>query len=274
MTTWVPSDLQIGALAKFETFLNLRRRRTNFADREEFQRYWDQLKQRCDQTAQQRQSESPSARRAREEQRKAKVTAFYNNEERLLAYAHQYRVRFQPSTQKLRVQLLAKSANAEVVERVMIRLQEHLNDDVRAMELAERMRGQGRNAAYIQNKLSIRKFSRETITRCVKTCAADHGSLWLADALERKAKQLKRKGLSRSAIRRTLTERPADAPLVDAALAQLFADEEGDDANLTKAVARLLIRKVEPQIIIRRLQAKGFSFAAIKKILALPALAE
>ncbi len=268
---YVLSDRQTTALANLEGFINLRRGRTNFADRDEFQRYWDQLKKQCDQTALLRQTETPTTRRARDNERKAKVTHYYQDEERLAAYAHQYRVRYQPSTNKLRAQLMVKSANQALVELVMARVQEHLNDDVRAMELVERMRGQGRNVQFIQAKLSQRKFESDTIKRCLQTCVENNGSMWVPEVLMRKATQLKRKGLSRSAIRSKLAERPADAPLVDAALTELFA-EEGDDTNLALAVAKLRRRNVDAQIITRRLQTKGFSFAAIKKALSQAAI--
>ena len=266
---YVLSDRQTTALANLEGFINLRRRRTNFADRDEFQRYWDQLKKRCDQTAQQRQTETPITRKARDDERKAKVTHYYNDEERLVAYAHQYRVRYQPSTHKLRAQLFLKSANNALVDLVMSRMQEHLNDDERAIALVERMRGQGRNVQFMQAKLSQRKFEAETIKRCLQTYAENNGSMWVPEVLARKATQLKRKGLSRSAIRSKLAERPADAPLVDATLVELFA-EEGDDANLALAVAKLRRRNVDAHIITRRLQTKGFSFTAIKKALSQP----
>ena len=88
--------------------------------------------------------------------------------------------------------------------------------------------------------------------------------MWVPEVLMRKATQLKRKGLSRSAIRSKLAERPADAPLVEAALAELFA-EAGDDANLALAVAKLRRRNVDAQIITRRLQTRDFHSRQLKK---------
>jgi SOS response regulatory protein OraA/RecX len=263
---YVLSERQCTALANLEGFLQRRQGLRQFADRAEFQRYWDQLTKQCDRLSHQRKSETESARRGRLETRKLKIQQYYNDEERLVAYAHQYRIRYQPSTEKLRAQLLVKSANAEVVEAVMGRLQGHLDDDIRARELAERMREQGRNGQFIQAKLQQRKFSTETIKQCLKACAEDSGSLWDPDVLTRKVAQLKRKGLSRSAIRSKLCERPADGPLVDAALTALFADD-GDLVNVASAVAKLRKRNLEPPVIFRRLQAKGFSFSAIKQAL-------
>lgn len=257
------SDAQQAALANMARTLGTRPRRMPFADRAEFQRYWDRLTAACEQ----RRAETPAERRSREEAKAARMASYYANEEHLLAYAKRYCQRYQPSVAKLRAQLQRKAGTSTApIEAVLARLDTILDDDRRARELADQLRAQGRNARAIATKLRQRQFSAETITRFLNASADDNGSLWDTDALTRKVRQLLRKGTASATIRRTLVERPADGPLVDAALAALIGDT-GDDPAITTAIARLRRRNLDDPTIIRRLQAKGFRYAAIVQVL-------
>ncbi len=260
------SDAQQAALASMVRTLGMRPRRMPFADRAEFQRYWDRLTAACAQ----RRVESPAERRTREEAKAARMASYYANEEHLLAYAKRYCQRYQPSVAKLRAQLQRKAGTSVApIDAVLARLESMLDDDRRARELADQLRAQGRNARAIASKLRQRQFTPETITRCLNASADDTGSLWDTEALTRKVRQLLRKGTASATIRRTLVECPADGPLVDAALAALMGDT-GDDPAIITAIARLRRRNLDDPTIIRRLQAKGFRYAAIVQVLRAP----
>jgi len=255
---YVLSDAQQAALANMARTLGQRPRRMPFSDRADFQRYWDRLAAACAE----RRAESPADRRQRETAKAARTAAYYTNEEHLLAYAKRYCQRYQPSVAKLRSQLERKAGAAAPIAAVLTRLESLLDDDRRAQEVAEQLRAQGRNVRAITAKLRQRQFTAETITRCLRASADDDGSLWEADALQRKVRQLIRKGVARATIRRTLVECPADAPLVDAALAA-HDGESGDAPAIATAIERLRRRNLDDRAITRRLQSKGFAYAAI-----------
>lgn len=255
---YVLSDAQQAAIASMARTVGKRPRRMPFRDRAEFQQYWDRLSAACAQ----RRTESPSDRRAREAAKTTRTVAYYTNEEHLLAYAKRYCQRYQPSVAKLRHQLERKAGPTAPITAVLARLESLLDDDRRAREVAEQLRAQGRNVRAITAKLRQRQFTPETIARCLRASADDDGSLWDADALQRKVRQLIRKGVARATIRRTLVERPADAPLVDAELAAQGGDS-GDTPAIIAAIERLRRRTLDDRTITRRLQAKGFAYAAI-----------
>ncbi len=257
------SDAQLNAIAKMAQFLQLRPRRAPFPDRAAFQRYWDRLDAACAE----RRLETPAQAQARRTARAAQQADYYANEEHLYAWARRYAQRYQPSQGQLRSRMLKKAGPAAPVDAVIARLELFIDDDRRALELATRMRDVGRSARWIQDKLRQRQFDATTITRCLATCAEATGSVWTTESATRKARQLLRKGSSQSAIRRTLVETPADAPVVDAALAELFT-EDVDATTLTAAIARLQRRNVDAKTITRRLQGKGFRYADIAAALA------
>jgi SOS response regulatory protein OraA/RecX len=260
------TDRQSAAVAKREEYLGIRRHRTQFSDRDDFQAYWDLLDRRCAAVSHQRSTDTPESIAERRKRKQAAILRYYNDELHLLEYAKAYHQRYHPSTARLRMNLVRKCGNAELSETVLERMRHLIDDDARALELAEFLQGQGRNANDIRTKLSQRRFTAETIARCLAAVSDDSGSAWDADALTRKVMLLKRKGLSLQAIRRKLIERPADAEPVAAAMAQVFNDE-GDDANVAAEIAKLRRKKLDDKTMYRRLMTKGFAYAAIKAAL-------
>ena len=252
------SDAQHNAIAKMAQFLQQRPRRAPFPDRAAFQRYWDRLDAACAE----RRLETPAQAQARRTARAAQQADYYANEEHLYAWARRYCQRYQPSQGQLRNRMLKKAGPAAPIDVVIARLDLFIDDDRRALELATRMRDLGRSARWIKGKLRQRQFDAATITHCLAMCAEATGSVWTTESATRKARQLLRKGTSQAAIRRTLIETPADATVVDAALAELFTDDL-DTSTLTAAIARLQRRNVDAKTIIRRLQGKGFRYADI-----------
>lgn len=261
------TERQATALANMEAHLGIRDPRTDFADREAFQAYWDLVSRRCDTTTRARARETPASRQEQRERRAERIAAYYQDADHLLAYGREYAARYQPSTAKLRQQLVAKSGSVELGEQVMGLLAERLQDDVRAMELAEAMQRQGRHAQAIRAKLRQRLFSTAVIDRCLQAMSASTGSVLEADAVARKVQQLQRKGLSQRAMRSKLMGSAADGAVVSAAMAETLG-AQGDDGALRTAIARLARKQLDKRALTQRLMAKGFRYADIAKALA------
>ncbi len=265
MSGYTPSARQVEALAKLEAFAGLRLNRREFADRAEFQAYWDSIATRGDAAAKRRASETATERDARQERREARITAHYQDEEKLFAYACGYLARYQPASAKLRAQLVEKSGSAEVVEQVMARLAERLDDDARALELGEGLQRQGKNAQAIRNKLRQRRFSAESIERCLRTLTPEGGSLLDVAQVSRTVQRLERKGLSQRAMLAKLRGSAADGEVVAAAMAQ---SSQGDDPALRTALAKYQRKGLTGRALVQRLLTKGFRYADVTRIIA------
>ena len=263
------SERQAAALANMESYLGIRAPRTAFADQEAFRAYWDLVSGRCDTATRARAAETPASRQEQRRQRAERITAHYQDADRLTDYGREYATRYQPSAEKLRQQLVKKSGDEALSAQVMQRLAERLDDSVRAMELAEGMQQHGRHAQAIRAKLRQRLFSAEVIDRCLHALAAPTGSVLDGEALARKAQQLQRKGLSQRAMRMKLMGSQADGPVVQAALEKLLG-EQGDGQALRTAIARLARKQLDQRALVQRLAAKGFRHADIIKALAAP----
>ena len=263
------SERQATALANMEGLLGIRNARTDFADREAFQTYWDLVSRRCDATTRARDKETPASRREQRQRREERVAAYYQDADHLLAYGREYVARYQPSTAKLRQQLVEKSGSAELGDRAMAVLAERLDDGARATELAEAMQRQGRHAQAIRGKLRQRLFATDVIDRCLQAMTAATGSVLEVDAVARKVQQLQRKGLSQRAMRTRLMGSAADGAVVGAAMAGALGGQ-GDEGALRQAIARLARKQLDKRALTQRLMAKGFRYADIAKALAAP----
>lgn len=264
------TERQEAALANMESYVGIRRPRTEFADQETFKAYWELVSRRCDAATRTRATETPASRAAQRQQRQERVTAHYQNADHLFTYGREYAKRYQPSTEKLRQQLAKKSGNEALAEQVMRRFTERLDDDIRAMELAETMQRQGRHAQAIRGKLRLRLFTTEVIDRCLRILTAATGSALDAEALTRKVQQLQRKGLSQRAMRSKLMGSAADTRVVQEAMAQTLGDQ-GDDHALRAAITRLARKQLDPKALTQRLVGKGFRYADVVRMLAAPA---
>ena len=262
------SERQLTALANMEAFIKLHGPRPVFTDAEAFQTYWQLIARRCDAAKQAHSTATPASRAAERRHRQERLTAHYQTLAHLCAYGQQYTQRYQPSLAKLRQQLLQKSGNDDVVEQAMLQLSAHLDDDLRAGELAEMMQQHGQHAQAIRAKLRLRLFSTAVIDRCLERLAASaaSGSILDPSALTRKIQKLQRKGLSQQAMRSKLMGHSADGPVVQEALSEALGDD-GDDQALRLAIARLGRKHLVRRALIQRLVSKGFRFADVTRVL-------
>jgi SOS response regulatory protein OraA/RecX len=258
--SFAPTERQSAALARMEASIGIRSARVVFADADEFQAYWDRVAKRCDAA----QRATPASRAAQRERQAERITAYYQDPERLAAYGLAYALRYQPSAAKLRQQLLAKSGDGVLVDQVLLRLSEHVDDDARAGELAERLQQQGRNAQHLRFKLRQRQFPNQVIERCIARLSAATGSVLDGEALVRTVQRFRAKGLSQQAMRGKLMGSPADRAIVHDAVTQAGSDEPA----LRAQIARLSRKDLDRQVLIRRLAAKGFRYADIVRVLA------
>ena len=261
------SERQAEALANMETYVGIRTPRTNFPDREAFQTYWDLVSKRGDATTSTRSGETSQSRAETRQRRDERITAYYQSVEHLCAYGQQYAQRYQPSSAKLRQQVLLKSGSAPLADQVMEQLRDRLNDDARARELAEIMQQQGRHAQAIRSKLRLRLFTTAVIDRCLLSMTEDTGSLLDATALTRQVQKLQRKGLSQRAMRSKLMGSAADGVIVQATLHDTLG-ESGDDRALRNAIDRLARKQLDRRALIQRLTGKGFRYGDVIRILA------
>jgi len=243
-----------------EASVGIRSPRLVFADADEFQVYWDRVAKRCEAA----QRATPASRDAQRQRRTERVTAYYQDIERLSTYGLTYTLRYRPSAAKLREQLIAKSGNETLADQVVQRLAEHVDDGARALELAESLQSQGRHAQQIRIKLRQRQFPAEVINRCIATLSAATGSVLDGDALARKVQRFRAKGLSQQAMRGKLMGSAADRTIVQEAMNEAGSDEPA----LRAAIARLSRKDLDRQALIRRLATKGFRYADIVKVLA------
>jgi len=269
------TDRQSAALGNMESYLGIRSRRVDFADREAFQAYWDLIARRCDATTRARASETPESRQKKRQDKQDRVAAYYQDADHLFDYGREYAKRYQPSTRKLHQQLVRKSANAALSDQIMERLSERLNDASRAMELAEAMQRRGRHAQAIRSTLRVKLFTTATIDQCLRALATANntstdngGSILDSEGLARQVKRLQRKGLSQRAMRSKLMSQSADGPIVQAALTRSLGDQGPDDQALRAVMAKLSRKNLERRALIQRLAGKGFRYADIVRLLA------
>lgn len=261
------TERQAAGLANMETYLGIRNARTEFADNETFDAYWQLVARRCDAAKRTRTTETAAERAAKQQRRDERIAAHYQDPEHLFAYGCDYATRYQPSVAKLRQKLVEKSGNADLSDQVMLRFAERLDDALRAMELAEMMQRQGRHAQAIRSKLRQRLFASDVIERCLQILTAPTGSLLDGDALVRKVQRLQRKGLSQQAMRSKLMGSAADGPAVRAAMTETLG-EQGDDRALRLAIAKYERKNLVGRDLIQRLIGKGFRYAEVTKTLA------
>ena len=255
---FTPSARQRDGLARMEEFCGIRTPRTAFADAAEFSAYWTLVAARGDAC---KRSRTPEAAAKRAE----RITAHYQDEEALCRYGRAYLQRYQPSSGKLQQQLLAKSGDPDLSERVMATLAESINDAARIRELAEILQRQGRHAPAIRDKLRQRLFPTALIDACLRELTeAGDGTLLDAQALTRQVAKLRKKGLSQRAIQGRLMGAAGDRAAVTAAV-----QAHGDDAAaLRDAYAKLARKPRTPQELTQRLLAKGFRYGDITALLA------
>ena len=261
-STFTMSDRQAQALANMEAMLGLRCPRVEFADHEAFQAYWDQIARRCDS----RTRTTPADRAAQQQRTQARITTHYQDAERLLTYGLTYAHRYQASLAKVRQQLMLKSANETLCAQVMGDLSERVNERDYALDLAERMQRQGRNAQTIHTKLLQRLFPVAIIAQCLEALAEATGSVLDAQVIARKVQQLQRKGLSRQAMTSKFRGNAADAAVIQAACATVLGDH-GDEVALRLAYAKLARKNLDRRVLIQRLVSKGFRYGEVLKII-------
>lgn len=268
------SERQAVALANMESYVGIRAPRTDFPDREAFQAYWDLVSKRGDATTRSRTGETTKSRAEKQQRHDQRITAYYQTPAHLLAYGQQYAQRYQPSSAKLRQQVMLKSGDAALVDQVMEQLVHRLDDHARASELADILQHKGSHAQAIRSKLRQRLFSTEVIEQCLTSMTSmtsmtgvATGSLLDADALTRKVHRLQRKGLSQRAMRSKLMGSSADSVMVQTTLNHTLG-ETGDDAALRIAIDRLARKQLDRRALIQRLIGKGFRYADVVRILA------
>ena len=251
-----------------EAYIDISNHRTVFADKQSFDDYWTLVSKRCDRKTRERSAikEGKISQDYLNKKRARSKQHYYNSKDSLLRYARKYQKRYQPSTEKLRRQLMGKCDNESLCNEVVLLFNDIINDDALALLQAESMRNQGKNIRAIQQKLKQRFFSQASIDRCLTVLKHDGDSIWEPDILDKKISQLKRKGLSQQSILQKLCDSAADRPVVQAAIQKQFADD-GDDENLAKLVDKLQQRNVDAEKIIKRLMAKGFRYSDIKAAL-------
>ena len=262
------SERQAAALANMESYVGIRTPRTSFSDRETFQAYWDLITKRGDAATRSRANETTQSRAEKRQRHDARIIAYYQSVEHLVAYGQQYAQRYQPSSAKLKQQVLLKSGNAALTDQVMEQLVQKIDDQARARELADIMQQKGSHAQAIRSKLRQRLFTAEVIERCLTLMSETAtGSLLDADAITRKVHQLQRKGLSQRAMRSKLMGSSADGIIVQASLDHSLGDT-GDDRALRIAIERLARKQLDRRALIQRLIGKGFRYADVVRILA------
>ena len=118
-----PSEKQLAALANMEDYFSVGSNRTQFKDHDEFQEYWNLVSKRCDKVSRHKNTDGPSttpgATAEQNKKRNNAKTAHYNEPEKLRSYAKKYCQRYQPSVNKLRMQLVRKSHNQELSDEVI-----------------------------------------------------------------------------------------------------------------------------------------------------------
>ncbi|TVR10728.1 MAG: hypothetical protein EA401_12060 [Planctomycetota bacterium] len=254
-----PSPLQLQAIASMEAQLGIRRGRQHFADGAAFDAYFKTLQQRC----QRQGSEDPAARRQR---REARLANYYQDHERLRQYALRYNLRYQPSSPALLTALLRKCPDEERCQAVMTAMAEHLDDQGRAQELAMSLHQRGHHRQGVRQRLLRRRFPSQAIEHALAALDEHSGEAPLDDdALQRRLAQLRRRGMSSSAI----VGRLASTPDEREQLRQTMTDASANDQRAALELCRKLLRQgIEPRRIQQRLARRGFSAATCTAALA------
>lgn len=254
-----PSPRQEKAIASMEAQLGIRQRQREFADGAAFDTYYQRLQGRC----QKKRSEDPAARRQRRQQR---LAAYYQDYERLRAYALAYNLRYQPSSPALLAALRRKCPDTELCQGVLDSLAEQLNDLARAWELACSLHERGLNRQDIRQRLLRRRFASASIAQVLSRLEEAIGETPLAqDAVQGKVAQLQRRGMSSSAIVGRLASSAQEREQVRS----LIGDASSEDQRAAEELWRKWRRQgLDPRRIQQRLARRGFSSAAIRAALA------
>lgn len=259
-----PTIKQLDALARMEDYIDIGSHRTHFPDKKQFEEYWQRVSDRCDaKTRARKAAEGKESRPPSFKQRQKKTFAWYNNQDRLLAYAEKYQKRYQPSREKLRQQLIFKCNNPDLSATIIEALADRIDDQALALSQAVSMQHKGKNISYIKQKLRQRCFDQDCVAQTIDALKQEDGSVLDEDALEKQVLRLHRKGMSRRAIQQRLCEQAADRAPVNAALDRLCDDDE-ERANLQRQIAKLEKKSLDRNKLIQRLLSKGFSYDSIQ----------
>lgn len=259
-----PSEKQLLALANMEKFNWIGSNRIYFDTYNEFQDYFDLLSKKSKKKSKllDNMKEGKISQKDINEKIKAKKDTFYWNEWVLRWYAIDYINRYSPSKNQLKDQLIKKTKNREVVNKVFQDVEKYINEELMVNALVEQLKQRWKNLSFISQKLYNKKYDWELIKNTINEIKTGW-SLLQEYTLEEKIKYYQNKGLSRNAIYMKFYERWEDKEVLNGFLDKYF-NKDQESESLTKIIADFKEKGLDNKKIIGRLLTKGFKYADIK----------
>lgn len=258
--TFIPTDKQLAAIEKMETFCLIKSHRTIFWNKDEFDSYFKLLLKRWAKRAKLLDDVSSwkTSYSAINNAVKAKKDKYYSNEGVLKAYWITYINKYNPTIKQLEGQLSKKNKDFVVVTKVVDSIKHLIQEGKMIDNLVSTLKYRWKNINYITTKLYNKKFDWGLIKETLDKIRS-WWSLLIEYTLEDKVSYYKKKGKSKFEISRMFIERQEDKELVENAIEKVFW-EDGENDILEEKILVLKRKNVEPKKIISRLLSKWFKY--------------
>ena len=260
-----PTNKQLEAIEKMETFSQIKSHRVHFESKEEFDKYFELLQKKWKKRKKLLDSISDwktnfSEINKKKEKRKQE---YYSDYENLRTYAIKYIWRYYPTIWQLQNQLNKKNPDQIIIWKVINDLK-HLIDEEKMIEtFVSNLLFRWKNINYIQTKLYNKKFNSDLIKIEIDKLKS-WWTLLNEYKLEEKIKNYIEKGRNKSEIRIKFTERREDKKLIEKIIEKVFP-EDLEREILKNKIEELKRKKIPENKIIQRLIWRGFKYDDIKK---------
>ncbi len=265
--SFTPTNKQLEAIEKMETFCKIKSHRTNFESKKEFDDYFVRLQKRGNKVAKKydsialgKTSYADINKKKQEQKRK-----YYSSYEVLRKYAVEYINRYFPSIKQTEDKLLEKNSDYSMVNKVLNGVKHLIEEEKMIKNMVSQLRHRWKNINYISNKLYWKKFDGLLIKKTMNQLRSEW-TLLKEYTLEDKFNYYKWKGKSKFEIRRMFIERNQDKEVVEKTLEKVFW-ESWEQENLENLIETLKRKEVDWKKIIQRLMRKGYKYQDIVSIL-------
>lgn len=262
-----PTDKQMNAIAKMESFCNIKSNRTEFSNKAEFDDYFTRLQARGNKLSKTRDKikswETSYAEIRRKKQ--AYKDKHYSDFHTLKSYAVGYINRYFPSIQQTEEHLLKKNRDLEMVSKVVSSVKHLIDEKTMIDSLVRQLKGRGKNINFISTKLYAKRFDGVLIKEAISKLR-EGGTLIKQYSLDDKIAFYKDKWKSKQQLKAKYIERGEDKNIVEETIERVYG-EEGEIEILESEIKKMQERNIEWKKIISKLLARGFQYKDITAVL-------
>lgn len=219
-----PTSKQLAAVEKMEHFIGVRDGRVSFNSYDEFQEYFERLKQKANKKGKTIESirDGKISHKELAEKSKKKTELRYSGEVALRAVAYAYMNRYFPSRNQLKMFLAKKTKNATLVSQVMRELEYKIDELLMIENMIKQLRLRWQNLNYITQKLYKKQFDGALIKQSLENLKSK-GSALHEYSLEQKVVYYKNKGKDKYWVFRRFYERGADKAILNEVIERVYS---------------------------------------------------